>query len=307
MGRSTSRLILLIAGLVLFASTSSAQIAPGRCIEFITDTHGTLIAIADTCRQDTIQIGTERLGGPWVFRGEGGAVLTIARGADYLVQDTIIFPGQLVIFEGDTISAPADTLIVERMVHVPDTIIFTAGGGVAGRTYIYDLRGTAHAGLGTIDSTTAALYGLEWNFGTRNYQGYANFSNNGSGGSDSTHFQLNGLANYGFMMPTGIAYGVTFERAVIKTSFGGSTDASYELTFPENITSSSDSTLYSAHMKTEYVGGVRNYYLRIYKHNRSAVSGLVIPLASGVLVCSHSIPTDRFPTYGTSVQIRLDM
>jgi hypothetical protein len=300
-------LILLIAGLVLFASTSSAQIAPGQCIEFITDAHGTLVAIADTCRQDTIQVGAERLGGPWVFRGEGGAALSIARGADYAVQDTIIYPGQLVIFEGDTVSAPPDTITVQRMVHVPDTIIFTASSGTGGRTYIYDLRGTAHAGLGNIDSTYAALYGIEWNFGTLNYQGYANFSNNGGGGSDSTQFQMNGLAFYGFMLPTDVAYAVMLERAVIKTSFGSATDATYSLTFPANITSSSDTTLFTAHIKTEYIAGVRNYYLRIYKHHRTSVTGLVVPLASGVLVCSHTIPADRFPAYGTSVQIRLDM
>ena len=300
-------MIFLIAGLVLCASTSRAQIAPGACIEFITDTHGTLIAIADTCRQDTIQIGADRLGGPWVFRGEGGAVLSIARGADYTVQDTIVYSGQLVIFEGDTISAPADTIIVERMIHVPDTIVFTAGGGVSGRTYIYDLRGAAHAGLGNIDSTTAALYGLDWNFGTLNYQGYTNFSNNGAGGADSTQFQMNGLAFYGLILPTDVAYGVMLERAVLKTSFGSSTDATYSFTFANNLSSSPDTTLFSVHIKTEYVAGVRNYYLRVYKHYRTSVIGLPVPLTSGTLVCSAMIPNDRFPAYGTSVQIRLDM
>lgn len=251
-------------------------------------------------------IGTQRAGGPWVFRAEGGASLSILPGADYTVQDQIIYPAQQVIFEGDTVMAPADTITVERMVHVPDTIIISATSG-GGKTYVYDQRGTAHSGLGTIDSTDGA-YGLDWNFGTLNYQGYTNFSNNiGVGTSDSAHFQFNGLAPYGIMLPTDLAYGVRFERAILKTSYGGSTDATYSLTFPDNITSSSDSTLFSAHIKTEYVASVRYYHLRIYKHSKSAVPGLAVPLSSGTLVCSHTVAADRFPGYGTSVQIRLDM
>lgn len=293
---------------MLFASTSSAQIAPGRCIEFITDSHGTLIAVADTCRQDTITIGGQRTGGPWVFRAEGDASLSILPGADYTVQDQIIFPSQIVIFEGDTVMAPADTITVERMVHVPDTIIITASGGDGGRTYVYDQRFAAHGGMGLIDSTSPGSYGLDWNFGTLNYQGYTNFSNNiGVGTTDSAQFQFNGLAPYGILLPTDIAYAVYFERAVLKTSYGASTDLTFSFPFPDNLTANSDTTLFSLHIKTEYVGGIRYYYVRVYKHSRSSVSGLVVPLATGSLVCSQSIPADRFPPYGTSVQIRLDM
>lgn len=180
-------------------------------------------------------------------------------------------------------------------------------GGAGGRTYFADKRSTIHAGLGNLDSS-GALYIMEFNFGTLNYQGYANFSNNiGASWADSTHFQFNGLAPYGFMLPTDNAYPVTFERMVLKTNYGGSTDAPYVLTFPQNITSSSDSSLFSVHLKTEYVASTRYYYVRVYKHAGSSVTGLAVPLATGTLVCSHSIPSDRFPLYGTSVQIRIDM
>lgn len=176
-----------------------------------------------------------------------------------------------------------------------------------GRTYVSDRHDVRHGNLGTIDSTSPGLYIIDYNFGTLNYQGYTNFSNNiGVGTSDSAQFQINGLGLNGFMLPTDWAYGAWFDRAVVKTSYGAVLDASYELTFPDNITHSADSTLFSVHIKTEYIAGVRNYYLRIYKVNKYT-AGLSIPLTAGALVASHPLPTNRFPPYGSSVQLRLEL
>ncbi|MDT8323258.1 MAG: hypothetical protein RRA94_04020 [Bacteroidota bacterium] len=126
MTRTTFRLILTAVSLVLFASITDAQIAPGSCIEFVTDDHGTIVAIADTCRQDTIRIGAASAGGPWVFRQGGGVSLSLLPGADYTVVDTLIASADTVIFEGDTVIVASDTTFVTRMVHVPDTVEFSS-------------------------------------------------------------------------------------------------------------------------------------------------------------------------------------
>lgn len=290
---------------MLFASITNAQIAPGSCIKFVTDTHGTVVSLADTCRGDTITISGSSSAGPWVFRAEGSAGITVHVGADYLVSDTTILPADTVIFEGDTVTVPADTTIVERMVHVPDTVVFSASGG-AGTTYVSDQRATEHSGLFTIDST-GGDYALSFDFGTLNYQAYTNFSNNaGLTGSDSSQFFFNGLGFYGFMLPTDYAYAVMIERGILKTNYGGTTDATHSLVFPTNITASADSTIFTVHIKTEYVGGTRYYYVRVYKLSKYTV-GVSFPITAGTLVASASVAADRFPLYGTSVQVRLDL
>lgn len=300
------RSILILVFLALSASTLEAQIVPGRCIEFVTDAHGTLVALADTCRQDTIKVGGSSAGGPWVFRAEGGASIAIHPATDVIQPRQVFLPADTIIFEGDTAIVPADTLTVYVLVRGPDTLVFTyTGTASAGRTYLRDARAAAHAGLGTIDST-GALYTLDWNFGTLNYAGYTNFSNNGAGGSDSTQFQFNGIAFGGFLVPTDVAYPVTFERGIIKTGYSGILSSSYSFTFPPNVSASPDSTIYSVHIKTEYSGGVRYYYLRVYKLPRD-LAGVSVPVNAGTLVASIPLASDRFPTYGTSVQLRLEL
>jgi hypothetical protein len=201
------------------------------------------------------------------------------------------------------VSLFVDSAVLADSMAVLRGLIGTGGGG---RTYIRDQRATAHAGLKNIDST-GALYTLDWNFGTLNYQGYVSFSNTVAATNDSSHFQFNGLANYGFFVPVDVAYPIIFERAILKTSYGGSTDAPYAWSFVDNVIASPDSTAFSVHIKLEYVGGVRYYYVRVYKHYAPGVVGLVVPLASGTLVCSASVPADRFPPTNTSVQMRLDL
>lgn len=175
-------------------------------------------------------------------------------------------------------------------------------GGSSGRPYVTDKRN--HAGV--IDSTEPGLYKLDYGFGTLNYQGYANFSNNGAGGSDSTSFQLNGLALNGFMLPLDISYPVVFERFALKTAYTAGNAVTRHV-FPTNIVASLDSSLFSVHIKTEYVAGTRYYYLRVYKLGSGTVNGLSIPHNAGTLVCSQEIPADRFPPYGTSVQVRIEI
>ncbi len=297
-----STLILLF--LALYASILSAQIRPGACINFITDTHGTIVALADTCRQDTIYIGANAYSGPWVFRAGAGVTLSVAPAADVLSYQTIITPAQVVIFEGDTVSVPADTTVVERMVHGRDTIIFTASSSAGGRTFITDARATLRP-PGTIDSTTEGLYKLDYGFGTINQSGFANFSNNGSGGADSTGFSFPNQS--GFMLFVDNAYPLMFTHFVVKTSFTSGNEA-YTGQFPTNIVgANSDSCLFSAHLKTEFSGGIRRYYLRIYKLHRASITGVAIPHNLGALVCSHEITENRFPAYGTSVQARVEL
>lgn len=261
--------------------------------------------MADTCRGDTITIAGTGYGGPWVFRAEGSAGLSVLPGADMLVSDTTILPADTVIFEGDTVAVAADTIITQRMVHVPDTIVFSASGG-AGTTYVSDQRATQHAGLHTIDST-GGDYALQFEFGTLNYQGHTNFSNNaGYTGSDSTHFYFNGLGWSGIMLPTDYAYAVTFERGILKTNYGGSTDATHSLVFPPNVSASADSTIFSVHIKTEQVASQRYYYIRVYKLSKYT-TGVSWPLTAGTLIASVSVAADRFPLYGNSVYVRLDL
>jgi hypothetical protein len=240
----------------------------------------------------------------------GLIALTLALTAGAQAQNSGLFRGGdlILIDRGGKIVWRFDSLAFRNSMlqRIIDSALAAAPAAGAGRTYLRDLRPTLHAGLGNIDSS-GALYSIEFNYGTLNYQGYTNFSNQGSSGGDSAQFQMNGLVMYGFMLPLDAAYPVKFERLILKTNYGASTDAAYSLSFPENYTGSPDSTLFSVHIKTEYIATVRYYYIRIYKHVNSAIAGLSIPIGTGTLVCSHSIPADRFPLYGTSVQIRFDM
>lgn len=113
---------------MLYASTTSAQVRPGRCIQVVYSDSGAVVAVADTCRQDTIWVEGDRAGGPWQFVGLRGVAITIVPGEDYPVYDTVITPASQVIFEGDTATIPADTVITQRTVHVRDSVVFSSDG-----------------------------------------------------------------------------------------------------------------------------------------------------------------------------------
>lgn len=178
-------------------------------------------------------------------------------------------------------------------------------GGSSGRTYVTDARNLVRP-VGTIDSSTAGLYVLDYGFGTLNHQGYTNFNNNGAGGADSTSFQLNGLALNGFILPIESAYPIMFERFALKTAYTAGNAVTRHV-WPSHLTANSDSAIFSLHLKTEFVGGTRRYYVRVYKLHSASLNGLTVPVNAGVLVCSQEIPADRFPPYGTSVQVRIEI
>lgn len=195
-----------------------------------------------------------------------------------------------------TLTFLLDTAKVDSTIKaiVSDTATALRAGGMGGgRTYV-SLNPFAYMNALRILDSADQNYILFVPYAIQSFSGYRNFAN---GANDSALVQ-NVAGSYSLIPPSIFGEYITFVNVNVRTTYG--TAAVSVQLFDNVVQVTADTCIFSANLVCRTTGGVRNYWIRIYKHYTSSFSGINPPLTGGTLVASANLGNTLFPNAVTS-------